>query len=392
MGSTLGLGCVSCPYRDDCGGIVSDYDCLAYCCNDATNCEIACPRSHRLGSIVEDSGGWNRKISTLKQDNSICTLPLYVPCVQNGSQRINALDLPIAAIPTFAVTRRTARKRFQSGADFRKHFGIANTTSVVLLSVKDDPALEAYWRYSELRDLPHYLATLDIAYITAPNFSFANNAPRTEHLVNRARSLKCIEEFSKAGINVIPHLNACSEHQWDFWINFLIDHQEITVVSKEFQTGAAIPRVAQWHLQQLERVQQKIGRGLHLVAVGGRRHIQLFLRLSAVTIIDSDPFFKAHFRRALSRPNGNWKIRRADPGEELESLMTHNIQTYITGIEVKFAECRQYSFALEPRVGITPVTSITPNASILSPDLTKQMALWPMRETNPSIAHSTPVE
>jgi hypothetical protein len=211
-----------------------------------------------------------------------------------------------------------------------------------LLSVKDDPDLETFWKYSELRSLPEYLANLGVEHITAPNFSFANNVPRTEHLANLARSLRCIEEFSTAGLSVIPHLNACNERQWDFWADFLKEHSEITVVAKEFQTGAAMPRIAQWHIDELQRIQERMGRGLHLLAVAGRRHLGLLLGLERFTIIDSVPFVRTIFRRRMSRNDGRWAIRFTRRGEPLDGLLRHNVDVYSTGIEEALIKCRQY--------------------------------------------------
>jgi hypothetical protein len=226
--------------------------------------------------------------------------------------------------------------------ELREQFGLSRDTRLILLSVKDDPDLETYWEYSELRSLPKYIANLGVEHITAPNFSFANNVPRTEHLVNLARSLRCIEEFSAAGLSVIPHLNACNERQWDFWSDFLKEHPEITVVAKEFQTGAAIPRIAQWHIEELQRLQEKIGRGLHLLAVGGRRHLGLLLRLERFTIIDSVPFVRTVKRRRMSRDDGRWKVSRTRRGEPLDGLLRHNVEVYSTGIEEAVMKRSQY--------------------------------------------------
>lgn len=328
---SVGLGCQACPFLPDCGGVFSDYDCLGSCCGDPEHCQIACPRSHHFGEVVQDSGGWNRRIPTLKQ-NRACSLPLYVPCIQNGSQRHEPLSVPVVAVPTFTVTRHVTRQRFSSAADFRNHFGLSPQSRVILLSVKDDPDLESYWKYSESRLLPEYLATLGVEHITAPNFSLANNVPRTEHLVNLARSLRCIEEFSRAGMSVIPHLNSCNERQWRFWADFLKEHPEITLVAKEFQTGAAIPRIAQWHIEQLQMVQERIGRGLHLLAVGGRRHMGLLLKLEQFTIIDSVPFLRTIFRRRMSRVDGRWAIHLTRRGEPLDGLLRHNVDVYSAGV------------------------------------------------------------
>jgi hypothetical protein len=352
---TVGLGCQACPFLPDCGGVFSDYDCLGNCCGDPEHCEVACPRSHHFGEVVEDSGGWNRRTPTLKQDRS-CSLPLYIPCIQNGSQRAEPLSVPIAAVPTFSVTRGAGRQRFASGVDLRKQFGLSRETRLVLLSVKDDPDLETYWKYSELRSLPQYIANLGIEHITAPNFSFANNVPRTEHLVNLARSLRCIEEFSAAGLSVIPHLNACNDRQWDFWCGFLKEHLEITMVAKEFQTGAAIPRIAQWHIEQLQGLQEKIGRGLHLLAVAGRRHLRLLVRLERFTIIDSVPFLRTVKRRRMSRHDGRWRVCRTKRGEPLHGLLRHNVEVYSTGIEETVMKRRQYLLPFDIEL-LTPTSN-----------------------------------
>ena len=114
---SVGLGCQSCPFLPDCGGVFSDYDCLGSCCGDPENCRIACPRSHHFGEVVQDSGGWNRRTPTLKQDHSR-PFPLYIPCIQNGSQRAEPLSVPIAAVPTFRNSRcRAAAARFCRGVE-----------------------------------------------------------------------------------------------------------------------------------------------------------------------------------------------------------------------------------------------------------------------------------
>src|ERR1700731_731358 len=110
--SNVGLGCRPCAFLEDCGGVFSDFDCLGDCCNDPDGCTIACPRSARFAEVVQDCGGWNRRVPTLKQTLLGVPLPFYVPCIQNGYQRIEPLQIAIAAIPTFIVTSRTRRKRF----------------------------------------------------------------------------------------------------------------------------------------------------------------------------------------------------------------------------------------------------------------------------------------
>jgi hypothetical protein len=148
-------------------------------------------------------------------------------------------------------------------------------------------------------------------------------------------------------MSVIPHLNSCSERQWRFWADFLKEHSEITFVAKEFQTGAAIPSIAQWHIEQLQMVQERIGRGLHLLAVGGRRHMGLLLKLEQFTIIDSVPFLRTIFRRRMSRVDGRWAIHLTRRGEPLDGLLRHNVDVYSTGVEETLIKRRQYSLPFD---------------------------------------------
>jgi hypothetical protein len=89
--------------------------------------------------------------------------------------------------------------------------------SDLLLSIGKDNRLEHHWRYSASRHLAEYLASLGISHITAPNFSFALNDPRPEHLVNRSRSLREAERFTAAGLSVVPHVNAFNQADWEAW-------------------------------------------------------------------------------------------------------------------------------------------------------------------------------
>ena len=170
-------------------------------------------------------------------------------------------------------------------------------------------------------------------------------------------------------MSVIPHLNSCNEHQWDFWADFLREHSEITIVAKEFQTGAALPKIAQWHIEHLHRIQEKIGRGLHVIAVAGRRHLRLLLRLEGFTVIDSVPFVRTHFRRRISRADGRWAVHFTPLGEPLDQLLQHNIEFYGAGIEESQIKCRQYLLPFD----IEPVAQ--PSERIPA-ESTGQMSLW----------------
>jgi hypothetical protein len=177
-------------------------------------------------------------------------------------------------------------------------------------------------------------------------------------------------------MSVVPHLNSCNERQWRFWADFLKEHPEITFVAKEFQTGAAIPRIAQWHIEQLLMVQERIGRGLHLLAVGGRRHIGLLLKLEQFTIIDSVPFLRTIFRRKMSRVDGRWAIHLTRRGETLDGLLRHNVDVYSTGVEQALIKRRQYSLPFGNELPTPAGNGVGASGYRLTVENSIQMNLW----------------
>jgi hypothetical protein len=200
--------------------------------------------------------------------------------------------------------------------------------------------LERFWEYLEERQYPEKLATLGITYITAPNFSFPLDVPRPEHLVNRSRSLKCAERFTRAGLNVIPHLNAYNETDYEAWSDFLKEHSGISIVALEFQTGLSKVQKAKWHISKLLNIQQSLGRGLHLIAVGGRRHLRLLTGFSGISIIDSVPFIRTTKRRRLELSDGKWNFSRTKVQASLHSLLQYNVATYSKLVDAKFEKMK----------------------------------------------------
>jgi hypothetical protein len=217
---------------------------------------------------------------------------------------------------------------------------------VILISVAEDAALERHWEHSIIESIPERLAAVGIEFITTPNFSFPLNVPRTVHLANRKRSLICAQEFSDAGICVVPHLNAVTQKDWDFWRDFLREHAHIKLVAKEFQTGGRNKSVAHWHIAQLRSIEDALGRGIHLIAVGGRRHMRLLGGLSAFTIVDSVPFMRAIKRRKLSKRDGLWKMNKTRRGEPIDSILETNISVYSQIVCEDPARLKQYALAL----------------------------------------------
>jgi len=364
----MGLGCQRCELLELCGG-TTDFDCYASCCGKHATCTLACPHAHGFARVMQDAGGL-----AMKSRYSITqmgeTLPPYIPHIHHASCRAGRSSSPIAALTTFDVSAPNAVNRLTNAADLRRSFGLRDDARIILLSVAKDNRLEHHWRYSQAQRLAQYLSTLGISHITAPNFSFTLNEPRAEHLVNRSRSLCEAERMSAAGLSVIPHVNAFNQKDWTCWRDFLRDHPHLSMMCQEFQTGLANGKRARWHIHQMCNVEQALGRGLHLIAAGGRRHLPLLIELSAVTIIDANPFLKTQMRRQFI--DGRWRRVTTAPGMPLDQLLDENISAYASYVKGRVRQLRQLGPAQPERESVSTDAAHHPRSAS---DL--QMSLWP---------------
>ncbi len=96
---------------------------------------------------------------------------------------------------------------------------------------------------------------------------------------------------------------------------------------------------ASWHIWQLMNIEQALGRGFWLIAVGGRRHLPLLVGLSAVTITDANPFLKAHARQKLL--NGRWVKAPTEKGLPVDGLLEANVTNYTNLVESLHEAARQ---------------------------------------------------
>ncbi len=355
------LGCLNCFAFRDCGGIYDEgvLDCLAYCCGKPDKCSYACPKNSRFVQIVRDTGGLSLRREWQVSQSGSRILPEYVPCIQHGSRRHKPLEVPVVVLPTFEVTprRKTSGEMFTSSEELRSAFKVGGRTRIVLSCIDEDDSLENFWRVKSVRLLAQRLSALRVEHIIAPNFSLPLEIPRFDNIANIKRSLLCAEELCGAGISVIPYVAGVTAQDWDFWAGFLREHQEIAMVAKEFQTGGANITVAEWHIDQLLRLQDRIHRALHVVAVGGRRHLRRLSEFVSVTLMNSDPFMKTYHRQILTS-SGHWESRPTLPDEPLDELLSINVQRYSRLVRHEFARCRTSSLAtvVQPVVS-SPSTS-----------------------------------
>jgi hypothetical protein len=309
-------------------------------------------------NIWRDTDGITITTTQLRQDTN--SLPTYIPLIQHGNRRTTPLCVPYAALTTFDVTRRDKRHNdmLRDPGSLRAKFQLQDDTALLLASIAPDKELENYWKHRHDRHLVEGIKAVNPTHVIAPNFSLFHDVPRFDHLANIKRSLVCAEELSKAGISVIPYMAGITAHDWERWAGFLKEQEHIKMVCKEFQTGPAIKKIGEWHLQRVQELQQRLGRALHLVAVGGRRYRHSLRAFASITILDSVPFMRTMHRRQLCA--SGWQDAPTPNHAPLDDLLTHNITAYTTRI----AQFR----APILRRGSRPAAIIDPNQLVLWPD------------------------
>lgn len=374
IGTPMGLGCEHCHLLELCGG-TTQFDCYGHCCGSPENCTLACPKADNWVRVVRDAGGM-----AIRRNYAIChgldNLPRYIPHVYHGSSRSGFLSSKWVALTTFDVTAPDSDRRFNGPSDLRRYFRLSDDSELLLISIGKDNRLEHHWRYSESRSLAKYLAGLGVSHITAPNFSFPLDVPRPEHLVNRSRSLCEAERFSAEGLSVIPHVNAFNQQDWECWRSFFRDHKHLSIVAQEFQTGLASRSKASWHIWQLMNIEQALGRGFRLIAVGGRRHLPLLVGLSEVTITDGNPFHKAHARQKLL--NGRWVKAPTEKGLPVDGLLEINVTNYTDLVESYYEAAKRIGPLLPTSHHDTVVEAVSASSAVSE----SQLSFWPV-EQNP---------
>jgi hypothetical protein len=335
-GHTLSAGCYTCPLLNECGGYTrrgGGWSCMDRCSTCDQNCDLVCLKKPTAFArdLLEVGGFGFRNIPPLLQPVGWSAFPRYIPVVQHGYAREEPAPLDWAALPLREVLRMrhgVYGPVAQTPAALRAHFGIAPSTSLILLGTGKDKPIEAYWRWRRRHAAPRALAQLEFAGGIVPNYSFFLEDPRPQHLFNRKRSLICATEWSREGMPVVPYLQALTDADWRYWEDFLRVHPNIQVVAKEFQTGLAAPERGERTLTRLAQLQDTVGRRLHLMAIGAARYLHRLPKLfDSWTLLDSVPFMKAVKRRVAAAVSRRIRWQPA-LGEPVEDLLLHNVGRY----------------------------------------------------------------
>jgi hypothetical protein len=238
----ISFACFRCPWFDRCGGIEPEqglFRCFELCRGDCRTCDRVCPHREDFFECLFEIRGFRYKQNTPISQKTT-ELPRYVPMIHHGGSRAGPLELPVVALSLYQLFRLTNgyyRCIAESARDLRDRYKLAPRTRVLIVGTGKDRYLERYWRYRRRDRAPAHLPALDIDGVVAPNYSHFLDVPRTDNLFNRKRQLICIEELQQAGVSPIPHLNAVTRGDWEFWKDYLRQNTGIRYVSVEFQTG-----------------------------------------------------------------------------------------------------------------------------------------------------------
>lgn len=339
----LSIGCRVCQRFAVCGGMNlanSGFFCTDAC--EAGTCRPGCispKHPERYDYAMAFIGGVG--FENLKAIRGPVELPEVLSVIQHGSVfRHHAAARDVlggwAAIPLERVVRFLKRplkgqpawrERYHDGATLRRACGLAPDTKLVLCCVAKDRHIEPVWRELYEEGFVDYFRRLNFAAVAVPNFSLFDRESRHQHEYNRKRSLIVAEVFTRFGIPVVPNFHALAPGDVEFWREFLRARPEIRFLGLEFQTGLGDDLLRAYAtIDELARLQNELGRPLHLVAIGGSRFSdRIASRFASWTMVSSRPFMLAiNGRRMIARASGAFgEAFDGGPPEKLFPLNHH---------------------------------------------------------------------
>lgn len=329
------LGCPSCLERDRCGGVHTDagiLDCHDLCtCADKSKCDMVCRFNPSLfvARMIE--------VRALDFDtvprasaNGVPTMPMIVPFVDHRYGRAAVLDEPVVALSLYKLVNfATGELHVTSRAELAARFLIPEAAKVIVSGVDKDGPIERWWNSKDRRSLLSSLNELGIALTTTPNYSVLTDVPRTDNLHSMKRILLTWEEMAAAGLSTALHVNGRTEHDYLRWTDLIAERPEIEVLAFEFATGCGRAERIDWHVKQLCRLANRIGRPLAIVVRGGRRILeQLRQSFGQVTLVETEAFARTiRRRRAYLTEAGRlrWVKFETPVGEPIDELFAHNV-------------------------------------------------------------------
>jgi hypothetical protein len=300
--------------RVECGGVAkigestSMLGCFEPCagCIDGARCTFTCPSRKDFIRRISAAGMLMPITHPLFPAFDASSLPRYLTVIQGGVYFERPVNLSFAALNLAEVFHGDKAhgipfgRRILTAESLRKEWGLKPDSKIVLSGVSSDQPLECLWANHQSVDLAAQVAALNVAGVTAPNFSFWKEKPRFHNMWNRRRMLKMCERFAAARVPVIPHINSTHPADWDFWLGYLREHPELIAVCMEFRTGNRQFDVRNRKIAALYDLRERLGREIHPIITGNIEAASLvgqyFLFYTAV---DSTPVIKTIMRQQL---------------------------------------------------------------------------------------------
>lgn len=333
-GEPTAIGCNGCPDRPTCGGLqvtAPVFSCMDHCnCSDKTTCQMVCPNHANFVSRIHEVRGFGFEDILKRKSVPLLPLPGYAHLLFNHPKVDFYTDLPVATVPLSAVFNRSGRSGAAlSRRELENKFRLKSGVPLILTGVELDRKIEKYWGVTRGRDqMIAGIKAINPLIVTTPNYSVGLDAPRHEAMHSLKRIVLAWSELHDAGIRTALHLNAVTSHDYKRMADFLKFHSEIHAVSLEFETGAANDAQGAYHIEQLERLMQTVGRTLHLVFRGDTRWIaELRKVFPSVTIINGSADMRTRKRRRAVYTKGqlSWTSFPTPRGQGLDELMAHNL-------------------------------------------------------------------
>lgn len=339
---TRSLGCLGCLDIEDCGGNHSSpgiYNCEDFCqCDDPKICTDVCRNNPDFVARLQEVRGW--KLDNIPHSKIIPypALPLTIPVIYHKYRRVENLSVEAVAIPLKDLyIHKTGEIKFSSKKEVAENFRFDEKAKLIIVGIDDDPFIENYWTHRRATKLPEGLARLQPDLVMSPNYSLPIDVPRQDNLYNIKRIALVWSELVSAGIPTSLHINARTDTDWQKWIEFVQQREEIQCLSFEFATGGAINEQGDYYAYKLTEMAKSVDRNLTIVIKGGRKYIQSLRSVyNNFVFMDSTSFMKTVKRRVLIWQPGDkatYRKYKTEKNEPLDFLLNRNIKTTAEMIE-----------------------------------------------------------
>src|SRR4029077_20836479 len=326
------LGCADCYLKRICGGLRvkgGAIDCQRFCCH-RVDCQIVCFNNPaNYAKRLKEIGGFELDNIPRCEPVAFGRIRGLAPLVHHAYSRKKELCSEIIALSLYELLDRDGAPKYFSREDIAKNFRISPKAKLLISGVHKDRFLERVWRSSHRNSIAVMLKSIGVAAFTPPNFSVYNNVPRPENLYNIKRICLLSWEFLAAGVPTALHINACTDADYERYVEFLSARTEFQSISFDFITGPGYPSRMGWHIRKLIELRNQVRRQMQLVLRGGTPALPaLSGAYSDIVVIDSTPLHTAlHRHRMVFGNDGHIKIveNHLPKGTPVDELLSDNV-------------------------------------------------------------------